>query len=79
MRIRNSEDLGQLIREARQALGLRQKDVAAFSDCGERFIVDLENGKPTCQIGKALHVALMLGISFSAKVPTGDQVQGRKE
>lgn len=27
-----------------------------------RFISDLENGKPTSQIGKALHVARCLGI-----------------
>lgn len=69
MRIKSSKDFGQLIRKTRQAHGLRQIDLAGFSGCGERFIVDLENGKPTCQLEKAMHVAHLLGITFSAKLP----------
>ena len=32
---------------------------------GVRFIVDLEAGKETCQIGKALNVIQMLGLKVS--------------
>jgi hypothetical protein len=32
---------------------------------GVRFIVDLEAGKETCQIGKVLNVIQMLGLKVS--------------
>jgi HTH-type transcriptional regulator / antitoxin HipB len=56
---------GALVRAQRRALGLTQRDVALAVDVGERFIVDLENGKPTCQLGKALAVARSLGIRLT--------------
>ncbi len=75
MRIKNSIDFGLSIRKSRKAQGLRQKDLADFTGCGERFIVELENGKPTCQLDKALAVAQLLGITITAKLPQ----QGRAD
>jgi DNA-binding XRE family transcriptional regulator len=46
----------------RRELGLSQQDLALTIDSGERFIVDLEKGKPTCQLDKALRAAAALGI-----------------
>jgi HTH-type transcriptional regulator / antitoxin HipB len=70
---------GALIRSRRQALGMTQRDLALAVNVGERFIVELESGKPTCQLGKALAVAKGLGIRFmdDARAPapqagTGD-------
>lgn len=54
--------LGNLIRSRRQALGMTQRDLALAVNVGERFIVDLEGGKPTCQLGRALVVARGVGI-----------------
>lgn len=53
---------GQAIRRARKAQGLTQQELAMTANTAPRFISDLENGKPTSQIGKALHVARCLGI-----------------
>lgn len=53
---------GALVREHREALGLRQDDVALASGVGRRFVIELEAGKPTCQIGKALLVASVVGL-----------------
>lgn len=63
--------LGSLIRSRRQALGMTQRDLALAVNVGERFIVDLEGGKPTCQLGRALAVAKGVGIRLSdvAKPP----------
>jgi hypothetical protein len=36
---------------------------------GLRFIIDLEKGKPTCEIGKALAVLSTLGIEVSLISP----------
>lgn len=57
--------LGSLIRSRRQALGMTQRDLALAVNVGERFIVDLEGGKPTCQLGRALVVAKGVGIRLS--------------
>lgn len=56
---------GGLIRARRQALGLTQRDLALAVNVGERFIVDLESGKPTCQLGKALAVARGVGLRLT--------------
>jgi len=62
MRITNSKDFGSVVRAYRKAQKLTQAKVANFSNVGVRFIVDLEKGKPTCQLDKALRVAKILGI-----------------
>lgn len=43
-------------------MGLTQKDLAFTSGTGLRFIIELERGKPTCQLGKALTVLNTLGL-----------------
>ncbi len=53
---------GRLVRERREALKLRQDDVAFATGVGRRFIIDLEAGKPSCHLGKALVVAAAVGL-----------------
>jgi len=36
---------------------------------GLRFLIDLEKGKPTCQIGKTLQVLQALGLKFQIVSP----------
>ncbi len=64
-RIDNTEDLGRWIRAERKAQGLRQPDLAAAAATSVRFIVEIERGKPTAQIGKVLDVLRQLGIGLS--------------
>ncbi len=71
MIIRTAVDLGKLIRQVRLKQNLKQKDLATTSGTGERFIVDLEHGKPTCELDKSLHVARMLGIKLEVTLPPG--------
>ena len=52
---------GQAIRLARRRQGMTQRDLALVINTGERFIINLEAGKPTCQIGKALAAAQAVG------------------
>ena len=49
--------------------GLRQDELAGASGVGLRFIVDLEAGKPTAQIGKTLQVLAALGCSLDITPP----------
>jgi y4mF family transcriptional regulator len=67
MRIITTKDFGELIRDTRRKAKLTQAQLAAASGTGQRFVRELENGKATCQLGKALFVAQMLGIKFEAQ------------
>ena len=58
----DSHAFGHTVRTARKAQGLRQDQLAGAAGVGVRFIVDLEAGKPTAQLEKALKVAATLGI-----------------
>ncbi|CUX50591.1 Uncharacterized HTH-type transcriptional regulator y4mF (fragment) [Agrobacterium tumefaciens str. CFBP 5621] len=51
--LRSSRDFGAAIREKRKILGWTQTELAAQSGTGERFIVELESGKPSCQLEKS--------------------------
>ncbi len=55
-------DIGHLVKETRKAQGLTQEQLAAISGVGTRFVRELEQGKETCQIGKAFTVLQMLGL-----------------
>ncbi|MCY4608643.1 MAG: helix-turn-helix transcriptional regulator [bacterium] len=63
------EDIGRIVRNTRKAAGLRQDELAGAAGVGLRFLVDLERGKPTAQIGKALQVLQVLGCSFEITPP----------
>ncbi|HSR07935.1 MAG TPA: type II toxin-antitoxin system Y4mF family antitoxin [Bryobacteraceae bacterium] len=63
------QHIGKLIRDTRKALGVTQKDLALTSGTGLRFVIDLEKGKETCEIGKALTVLQTLGIKLTLTPP----------
>ena len=65
MMIQSPENIGRYIRNVRKELDVTQKDLALTAGTGLRFIVDLESGKPTCQIGKILQVLQVLGIQLN--------------
>lgn len=64
---------GALVRERREALGMRQDEVALATGVGRRFIIDLEAGKPTCQLGKALIVAEAVGLRLFDLLAASDR------
>jgi len=64
--IRNTEDLGRIVRNARKLQKLSQDDLAGMAGTGRRFIIDLEKGKQTVQLGKVLRVLRTLGVSVSS-------------
>ena len=61
--------LGHIIRETRRALGLTQPKLALSAGVGVRFLVDIEKGKPTAQIGKIMRVLAALGIEMQLSPP----------
>ncbi len=61
----STTEIGELVRRVRRQQGLKQAELAALTNCGPRFIGELERGKPTLQWGKVLDVLSGLGITVS--------------
>ena len=76
-----SKDIGSMVQETRASLGLTQQSLALAAGTGLRFIIELEKGKPTCQLQKALTVLNTLGIriTFSSPIPKAAQDQAREQ
>lgn len=68
--------IGELVKNTRKTMGVTQRDLALTSGTGLRFIIELEQGKPTSQLGKVLTVLHTLGIKIELVPPAGND---RKE
>ena len=64
-----ARQIGKLIRDTRKIQGLRQDELAAAAGVGRRFLVELEAGKETAQLGKTLSVLSALGCAIDIKPP----------
>ena len=62
--IHDPKTIGELTRNTRKSLGVTQQNLALTSGTGLRFIIEMEQGKPTCQFGKVLAVLQTLGIKI---------------
>jgi y4mF family transcriptional regulator len=63
------KQIGELVRSVRKQMGATQKDLAMTSGTGLRFIIELEQGKPTSQIGKVFTVLNTLGVTVRLTPP----------
>jgi HTH-type transcriptional regulator / antitoxin HipB len=63
-RINSPAALGSIIRRKRKEDALTLADAAALCGVGYRFLSDLENGKPTVELGKTLQVLAGLGLEL---------------
>lgn len=68
MKIRSSEEFGKILRQRRKELGYTQKYLSDFCGFSISFISDLENGKPTVELGKTLYLANLLGLDIVSVV-----------
>lgn len=60
----HAADIGKIVKITRKKLKVTQRDLALTSGTGLRFIIELEQGKPTCQLEKVLTVLRTLGIKI---------------
>ena len=63
--VTDAKEFGQVLRQRRKALGYTQAFISEFSGFSVTFISDLENGKSTAELGKALYLANLLGLDVS--------------
>ena len=60
--INDTISFGQALRKRRKELGYTQAFLSEFSGFSISFISDLENGKSTAELGRAIHLANLLGM-----------------
>ena len=58
-------DAGVAIRTMRKRAGIRIDDFALIAGVSKQFMTDLENGKPTVQMGKVLELLKRMAIGVS--------------
>ena len=61
--------IGELVRSTRKRIGVTQEQLAMTAGTGLRFIIDIEKGKTTCQVGKVLAVLNTLGVDIALIPP----------
>ena len=65
----NMENIGLVVKQVRIEQGLTQAQLAGACNTGQRFIFDLEKGKPTCEADKVFHILNMLGVKVYIQLP----------
>ena len=63
--VNDAEDFGKELRKRRKSLGYTQAFLADFTGYSVSFISDLENGKSTAELGKAIRLANDLGLDVT--------------
>lgn len=63
------EELGAVLRLVRKAQGVRADDLASSAGVGPVFVLDVEHGKPTVQLGKVLGLLKEAGIEVLLELP----------
>jgi len=66
---------GLLIRSRRKAMKMRQDQLALATGVGRRFLIDLEAGKSSCQLGLSLLVAEAVGLRQADLLTSGSPSQ----
>ena len=64
MVISDSKMFGEALKKRRKELGYTQRYISEFTGFSISFISDLENGKSTAELGKAIYLANMLGMDI---------------
>ena len=67
--IKDVESLGELVRAVRKEQGVTQVELSQLTNLGSRFVLDLESGKHTIQLGKTLEVLKTLGVRLYFEKP----------
>ena len=67
MKVYDSVMFGQAIKLRHKEMKYTQRDISELTGFSISFISDLENGKPTAEIGKAIYISNVLGLDIEIK------------
>ena len=65
MKITSTMEIGRTIRNKTKKLGYTQAQLSEYTGFSTSFISDLENGKETAELGKALFLLQLLGLDLA--------------
>ena len=65
----DSKTIGRIIRDTRQALGMRQDELASVAGLSTRSLSAIENGKPTARLELVLNALSALGVVVTLTPP----------
>lgn len=71
--IHSAHELGEVLRRVRKESGLSQRTSSGLCNVSLPFLNQIEQGKPTAQVGKVLHVCQQFGIEVVLKLPQLDR------
>ena len=73
--IKNSNELGTVIRTERKRLKVTQKELAMAAGTGLRFLIELERGKPTSRMEGVFRILQALGAKLAVETAAvGEEV-----
>lgn len=64
MKILNCKEFGAACKKRRKELGYTQRYLAEASGLSTSFISDVENGKATVELGRAMQLAKLIGMDL---------------
>lgn len=62
--------LAKVLRRIRREQGLTQADLAEQAGVSRSWLIELESGKPTAEVGKIMSVVRALGVCLEVAPPT---------
>ncbi|MDD6350862.1 MAG: helix-turn-helix domain-containing protein [Lachnospiraceae bacterium] len=65
IRVLDPADFGRAVHNRRKELGYTQKYISEMTGISASFISDLENGKATVELGKAMMLASLMGLDIT--------------
>lgn len=77
-RVKTTADLGQMMRSFRKSGGHTLETLSGLSNLGIRFLSELERGKETAEIGKALRAIEKLGLEVIIQPRGYDQLHRKQ-
>lgn len=67
----NMKEIGSFVADMRKRQGITQLQLSQAANVGRRFVVELEDGKETIQVGRMLKVLETLGVDLRLEEPMG--------
>jgi HTH-type transcriptional regulator/antitoxin HipB len=63
-KVTNANELGEIIRGYRKSQKITLEKVSGLANVGTRFLSELERGKETAELGKAINIINKLGLEI---------------
>jgi HTH-type transcriptional regulator/antitoxin HipB len=73
-RVANAESLGRILQQSRLGLGISQRELARRLGTTQRYIWELESGKPSIVMDRLFAFMRLTGMELTATIPSPDDV-----